>query len=61
MKIEPTIDLLEEILEKWRETIGSDFEGYKNHVYRMVHFSLALKQCTKEERKKIIMQVLFMT
>ena len=59
MKIEETIDLIDDILEEWEKVIGSDFEGYKNHVYRMVNFCLALKSCDKEEREKIIISGCF--
>ena len=52
--IEPNIPLLEEILGLWQDTIGKDYEGYKNHVYRMIHFCFALRDCTAEERDKII-------
>lgn len=46
MHIEPDIPLLEEILEPWRAAIGIDFDGYKNHVYRMVHCVFALHPCS---------------
>lgn len=52
--IEEEIPLLEEIFSEWKETIGSEYQGYRNHVYRMVHFCLALKECSPEEREKII-------
>jgi hypothetical protein len=54
MKIEKEIPLLEEILSGWKHTIGSEYLGYRNHVYRMIHFCLALRNCTDEEREKII-------
>jgi len=54
MKIESNIEIIEEVLEKWKKTIGKDFDGYKNHVYRMVNFCLTLKKCNDDERKKII-------
>ena len=54
MVIEEQIPLLEDILAEWRETIGSEYPGYRNHVYRMIHFCLALRDCTEEEREKII-------
>ena len=54
MIIEEQIPLLEEILTKWKGTIGNEYEGYKNHVYRMIHFCLALKDCNEEEKEKII-------
>lgn len=54
MTIENPIPLLEEIMGDWKETIGSEYQGYRNHVYRMIHFCLALRDCTEEEKKKII-------
>ncbi len=54
MAIEDRIPLLEEILDKWRNELGEDYPGYRNHVYRMVHFCFALHDCSKEEREKII-------
>jgi hypothetical protein len=54
MEIEERIPLLEEILGTWKNEIGNDYAGYKNHVYRMIHFCFALHNCTDEERKKII-------
>lgn len=53
-RIEPTIPLLEAILQPWQARIGKDFEGYKNHVYRMVHCVFVLRACTPEEREKVI-------
>ena len=53
MKIEASIKLIDDILYEWKETIGEDFEGYKNHVYRMVNYCLVLKECTEEEKNKV--------
>lgn len=53
IKIEPTIPLLEEIFVGWKSVIGSEYAGYRNHVYRMIHFCFALKECSEEERHKI--------
>ncbi|BBD53892.1 hypothetical protein NO976_04241 [Planktothrix agardhii] len=36
MVIQKRIPLLEQILEQWKGTIGSQYQPYKNHVYRMV-------------------------
>jgi hypothetical protein len=54
VNIEKQIPLLEEILTEWQELIGNEYEGYKNHVYRMINFCLTLKECNEEEREKII-------
>ncbi|NER05477.1 MAG: hypothetical protein F6K17_24225 [Okeania sp. SIO3C4] len=42
METKQQIEAIETILEPWKETIGNDFIAYKNHVYRMTHFCLAL-------------------
>lgn len=54
MTIEESIPLLEEILSRWQTTIGLDYPGYRNHVYRMVNFCFALHNGTAEEREKIV-------
>lgn len=57
--IEQSIPLLEEILIPWQKVIGNDYLGYKNHVYRMIHFCFALHNCTDQERQKIIIAACF--
>jgi hypothetical protein len=59
MKIENHIPLLEDILDNWKHKIGNDFSGYKNHVYRMIHFCFALHNCSNEDRDKIIIAACF--
>jgi hypothetical protein len=54
MTIENPIPLLDEILTPWRDRIGADFAGYKNHVGRMLNFCFALRDCDEEERQKLI-------
>jgi hypothetical protein len=54
MAIEERIPLLEEILGAWKNEIGSDYAGYKNHVYRMINFCFARRDFNDEEREKII-------
>lgn len=54
MNVETSIPLLDEILGEWKTLIGKDYAGYRNHVFRVVNFCLALKECTPEEIEKII-------
>jgi hypothetical protein len=54
MKIEETLPLLESILDPWRDRIGVDFAGYKNHVYRVLNFCFTLRDCSDEERHKLV-------
>ena len=57
--IQEQIPLLEQIFLAWKDTIGVEYQGYRNHVYRMIHFCLALKDCTEEEQEKIIIAAAF--
>ena len=52
--IEPRIALLEELLGPWRAALGKDYEAYRNHVYRMVHFCFALHPCDEQQQRKVI-------
>ena len=54
MNIEENIPLLEDIFSEWKGVIGCEYQGYRNHVYRMIHFCLALRDCNDEEQEKII-------
>ena len=46
--------MLEEILGEWKKELGDDFDGYKNHVYRMINFCFAQDIFSDDEREKII-------
>lgn len=59
MQIEQQIPLLEEIFTDWKAVIGDEYLGYRNHVYRMIHFCLALRKCSEEEKQKIIIAAAF--
>jgi hypothetical protein len=59
MYIYKSIDLLEEILSQWEQVIGDEYTGYKYHVYRMIHFCFNLKECTEDEKEKIIIAAAF--
>jgi hypothetical protein len=53
------LPLLNEILVDWKDTIDGDFQGYKNHVHRMILCCFALnnlanEELSKEEKEKII-------
>lgn len=52
-RIEASLPLVEEILAPWQGKIGVDFEGYKNHVYRMLHCCFVLHPCNERERTKL--------
>lgn len=59
MDIHEEIALLELTLAPWREALGVDYTAYRNHVYRMAHFCLALHPCTAEQRDQIIIAACF--
>jgi hypothetical protein len=57
--IDRRIELLDTVLAEWREAIGADYAGYRNHVYRVVHFCLALHPSTGDARDQIIVSACF--
>jgi len=64
LKIETHLPYLEELLIPWKDIIGHDYLGYKNHVYRMVQFCWALKQIrgqvlTSDDKQKIMIAATF--
>lgn len=53
MSTKPNLKHIDGILSEWKTTIGEDYQGYRNHVVRMVNFCLMLKQCDLEDQQKI--------
>ena len=54
MEIEKNLPFFEAILTPWKEKIGVDYLGYRNHCYRVMHFCFALRACSEEEKRKIM-------
>ncbi len=54
MKIETRLPLLDSILDNRQQALGRDFEPYKNHVYRMLHFCCAFHECRPDDKEKLI-------
>jgi hypothetical protein len=59
MTIETDLALLDDILMPWRDIIGDDFHGYRNHCCRMVNCCLALQECDKETKNKLMIAAAF--
>jgi len=53
LAIEENIPLVEEILGSRKETLRDGYLGYRNHVYRMIHFCFAQGEFDEEQRQKI--------
>lgn len=56
---EARLTLLDDILEPWRDVIGDDFEGYRNHCRRMVLCCLALRDCSDVDKQKLMIAAAF--
>jgi hypothetical protein len=54
MKVAENIPLLDEILGQYRDEIARDYDGYRNHVYRMVNFCFARNDFSDEAKEKIV-------
>ncbi len=53
MRIYKTLPIVDAILADWRPVIGTDYSGYKNHVYRMVNCCFWLHHCSEQDMQKI--------
>lgn len=51
--------LIDATLEPFRDTVGRDFTGYKNHVTRVAHFCLALHPCDPDAQKRVVLAACF--
>jgi hypothetical protein len=52
---------LEGILAERAEVIGSQFEPYKNHVYRVLNFCFAFHECHGDDEEKLIIAACFVS
>lgn len=50
---QPNLEHIDGILSGWKSTIGEEYQGYRNHVARVVNFCLYLHPCSAEELRKI--------
>lgn len=53
MKIYKEFLFVNQILDIYKNQIGNLFSGYKNHVYRMLHFCLEFHNCSEDDFKKL--------
>ncbi len=63
-KVATHIPYLEELFEPWKTIIAEDYQGYRNHVYRMVQFTWALAEeqgtpLSEENKKKTMVAAVF--
>ncbi|MGC4042663.1 MAG: HD domain-containing protein [Armatimonas sp.] len=54
--MDATIDAL---LDSWRTALGADHEAYRNHVYRVFNFAVAVAKATGEGREKLAIAAAF--
>lgn len=53
MIIEKRLPLVEDILNEYKSSIGSDFDAYRHHVYRVINLCLSLGQFSEMEKAKL--------
>ena len=51
--------LIEQILEEWKSHIGPAYEGYRGHVYRVLNYCRALRDCSDDETQKLAIAAAF--
>lgn len=47
-----SIPALDEPLGEWREAIGADFDAYRNHIYRTLHYYRYLAEPSAQELRQ---------
>ncbi|MDN5863319.1 MAG: hypothetical protein L0H19_07715 [Salinisphaera sp.] len=58
-EIAQSIPEVDDLFARWKDVVGKDFTGYRNHAYRMLHFCLALRDCSDEEKQKLYIACVF--
>lgn len=53
MKTERDLSLVEDILGGYKHMIGSDYDAYRNHVYRVINLCYSLNELSEEDKRKI--------
>lgn len=58
MKVIQCFELMDNILQDYENVIGKDLLPYKNHVYRMINFvvalaKIAMRDLTEEQLQKV--------
>ena len=48
------LPLLDELLAVHRDTIGDDFDPYRNHIYRVLNYCFAMRDCDAADRDKLM-------
>ncbi len=59
MKIYKRAPIVDDILEEYRTSLGSDFAAYKNHCYRVLNLCLAFCEKDTETTSKVSIAVAF--
>lgn len=59
MKLQSDLPLIDTLLKPYRQTLGDDFEAYRNHCCRVYNFCLALSGNGAEKEEKIAITAVF--
>ena len=59
MIIRDRIERADEILDRFRDDLGTDARAYRNHVYRVIHFCRAFHDGDVDDREKVVIAAAF--
>jgi hypothetical protein len=59
MQIKNEIPLLEKILSPFKDAMGKNYQGYRNHCYRVIHFCEEFYPLEGTDFEKIVIAVAF--
>jgi len=58
-KPETQFPLVDTILADWRRQLGKDYDGYRNHICRVLNFCTAFHDCGEPGRQKLTIAACF--
>ena len=59
MKITDTLPLLDAILDEHRDSLGPQYEPYRNHLYRVLNYCFAFHPCVGDDEQKLVIAACF--
>ena len=59
MQLHHHIAQVEALLEPWRQTLGCDYQAYRNHIYRLLHYAFYLALPEEDARQKLVIAAVF--
>ncbi len=58
-EIKDSLPLLDAILDEHRDSLGPQYEPYRNHLYRVLNYCFAFHPCVGDDEQKLVIAACF--